>query len=169
MTTSFYIDELARNKRVFHELLSEIPKEQYIWKSEVKQWNLLEIVCHLYDEECEDFKVRIRSILHNPKDSLPPINPAAWVQERKYLSKNYQEVLSNFLKEREQSILWLQLLDKPKWENTHLHPKLGPMSAALLLANWVAHDYLHLRQITQRKFQYLKLQSDESLDYAGSW
>lgn len=169
LAASFCIDELARNKLAFIELLDGISSEQYLWKPEPGAWSLLEIVCHLYDEECEDFKIRIRSILRNPKDSLPPINPSAWVHERNYLSQNYQEILYKFIQEREQSILWLQSLEKPNWENTFQHSKLGPMTANRFLVNWVAHDYLHLRQIMQRKFQYLNRQTNESLDYAGIW
>ena len=28
-----------------------------------------------------------------------------------------------------------------------MHPKAGPLSARLLLANWLAHDQLHVRQM----------------------
>jgi hypothetical protein len=43
------------------------------------------------------------------------------------------------------------------------------MSARLFLHNWLAHDYLHIRQINRLKFAYLKAHSDISLDYAGAW
>jgi hypothetical protein len=73
------------------------------------------------------------------------------------------------LHERKNSLEWLQSLDKSAWENIYHHPKLGPMSATLILNNWLAHDYLHIRQITYNKYHYLKSNSLTPLDYAGTW
>ena len=78
-------------------------------------------------------------------------------------------MLERFLNEREESIQWLETLTNPPWDNAHLHPKLGPMSASLFLNNWLAHDYLHIRQITKLKYDRLKAISGENLDYAGNW
>lgn len=46
---------------------------------------------------------------------------------------------------------------------------LGPLSALFFLTNWVAHDYLHLRQVTKVKFYYLDALTDATLQYAGEW
>ena len=35
--------------------------------------------------------------------------------------------------------------------------------------NWLAHDYLHIRQIIRLKFAYLQQLSKEDLSYAGNW
>jgi hypothetical protein len=43
------------------------------------------------------------------------------------------------------------------------------MSAGMLLANWLAHDYLHFRQITKLKYDYIKYRTGEDLAYAGTW
>jgi hypothetical protein len=43
------------------------------------------------------------------------------------------------------------------------------MTARSFLTNWLAHDYLHLRQILRIKHHYLKTESGESLSYAGAW
>lgn len=32
---------------------------------------------------------------------------------------------------------------------------MGPMSAELILANWLAHDLFHMRQATDLHFAYL--------------
>jgi len=97
------------------------------------------------------------------------IDPAGWVTSRKYAEKNYESVLDSFLAERSESVKWLKSLREPKWTNVYQHPALGNMSAELFLNNWLAHDYLHFRQITRIKYEYLKQQAATSLDYAGSW
>lgn len=163
------IDELARNRDVFKSLLMNISREEYLFKPTPEKWCLLEIVCHLYDEEREDFRARVKQVLADPEKLLLPIDPVGWVVEREYLKKDYTEMLQKFLYEREESVEWLQSLASPQWSNTVIHPKLGPLSAWLFLTNWLAHDYLHIRQVIKLKYDYLKTQSGEDLLYAGNW
>ena len=76
---------------------------------------------------------------------------------------------NKFFEEREASIAWLENLDSPDWNAYYIHPKLGKLSAKYYLTNWVAHDYLHMRQITKLKFDYLHHRTGENLEYAGIW
>ena len=163
------IQELTRNKLVFNESLTGLTDEEFLWKQNPEKWCLLEIICHLYDEEREDFRTRTKQVLESPELLLPKIDPVGWVIERKYLQQNFSEKLKDFLSEREQSVKWLQSLKNPKWENAYNHPKLGKMTAKLILTNWLAHDYLHIRQITKLKYDHLKSKSDADLSYAGNW
>jgi hypothetical protein len=163
------IDELNKNKNVFKILLSNLSKEVCVWRSEPQKWCLLEILCHLYDEEREDFRARVKYILENPGQSLPSLDPDSWVQTRKYIEKDYETVLSEFVEEREISVKWLSRLADPSWNNISHNPQLGDISANRIFINWLAHDYLHIRQIIKLKYDYLKNGSDEDLSYAGNW
>ena len=163
------IQELSKNRNVFETLLTGLSKEEYLWKQSSAKWCLLEIICHLFDEEREDFRARTKSVLETPSKTLTPFDPMEWVLQRNYIKMDYNTVLTGFLKERRHSVVWLQSLQSPKWENAFLHPKLGSMSANLFLSNWLAHDYLHIRQIIKLKFDYLKEISGEKLNYAGDW
>ena len=78
-------------------------------------------------------------------------------------------MLQAFLQERTSSIKWLESLSSPQWDNAYEHPTIGPMSGAMILSNWLAHDYLHIRQITRLKYTYLKALSGQNLGYAGEW
>ena len=163
------IQELLRNRDIFKGLLTGLIEEEYLWKSNPEKWCLLEIICHLYDEEREDFRARTKHVLETPAKPLPPIDPAGWVKERNYIDRNYTETMDKFLEERQQSVKWLKSLAGPKWDIAYNHPKFGQMTARMFLSNWVAHDYLHIRQILKLKFDYLKQLSDENLTYAGDW
>ena len=169
MNETTIIKALLRNRSIFKALLTDIPKEEYLWKSSPKKWCILEIVCHLYDEEMEDFRARTQHVLDTPQKELPAIDPSAWVQERKYIQKDYAYMLHKFLEERKQSVAWLQSLVAPQWDNATEHHKFGAMTAKMFLANWLAHDYLHIRQILKVKFDYTQQLNDEHLTYAGTW
>lgn len=168
MTTQI-IQELSNNKLTFSALLSGLTNEQYLWKANPESWCLLEIICHLYDEEREDFRFRCQHVLENPNQLPPPIDPEGWVKARDYINQDPAKMLHSFLEEREQSIAWLKALHSPQWDNEYQHPQLGPLSAHLFLSNWLAHDYLHIRQILKTKYAYLDQQTEEELSYAGKW
>lgn len=61
--------------------------------------------------------------------------------------------------ERKKSIIWLNSLETPNWNNVFTHPKIGKISAGDLLCSWVAHDFLHIRQFINLKLEYYKYKS----------
>lgn len=160
---------LERNAEVFKSLLQNLSKSEYEWREAEDKWSLLEIVCHLFDEEVEDFRVRVFSVLEDPSKDLPKIDPAAWVKDRSYADQNYNEKLIGLLERRAESVRMLRDLKDPKWDNAYMHPKVGPVTANLLLVNWLAHDFLHIRQVLRVKYAYLAAKSHQNLDYAGDW
>jgi uncharacterized damage-inducible protein DinB len=162
------IAHLRVNADVFTYLFRSVSDEQSRWKPTRDRWSILEVVNHLYDEEREDFRQRLELVINNPEEPWPPIDPEGWVVERSYNERNLKQSLHNFFEEREKSLRWLDTLNVPDWQATHQHPKMGPMSAELILANWVAHDLFHIRQVTDLHFACLtKLVEPISLDYSG--
>ncbi len=140
MNHEFIIDRLAENIAVFDSLLAKLPEQQVRWKPAPEKWSVLEVVNHLLDEEREDFRYRLRSVLENPRKVWPPISPEEWVLERGYAQRDYKSSVENFLLERGKSIRWLRGLSAPNWQASYRHRRLGPMSAEMILANWLAHD-----------------------------
>lgn len=163
------IEELDRNKECIVNLLGGLTEHQINWKPDENSWCLLEVICHLYDEEQLDFRARFSHILESPEQAMSPINPPAWIIEHDYMGQNFEEKLQGWKKEREHSLDWLKSLVDPDLTKTYLHPKLGPMSAKFMLSNWLAHDYLHLRQILKLKYAYLERMKGTPLFYAGDW
>ena len=167
--TEYIISQLRDNIYTFKSLLSALDRIDPKWKHQPGKWSLLEVVCHLVDEEIEDFRQRVKTTLESPGVPPPPIDPVGWVEQRNYIDQNFTEKINEFLMDREKSIEWLKSLKEPNWENSYIHQELGPLSAYQFLSNWLAHDYLHVRQILKIKFEYLKHISNEENNYAGNW
>ncbi len=161
--------KLNDNQRVFKYLLENKSIEEYTFRPDSHSWCLLEVVCHLLDEEVEDFRARVNHILTTPNLPLPPISPHKWPVARNYLQKNFDSTVKAFLDERQKSVDWLFSLGEPNWQQTVDHPEVGPRSAKKFLVNWLAHDYHHIRQINGIHYAYLKLSSGDDLTYAGNW
>lgn len=169
MTHNQIITGLKNNALTFKSLFEHIPSTQIKWKAEPGKWSLLEILCHLIDEEKEDFRARTSHVLTSPHRPMSPIDPQGWVTSRDYLGQDYDQKLQEFFQEREASIQWLENLENPQWSNSYTHRTLGELSASLFLANWLAHDYLHIQQIIKLKLDYLHQERKEDLTYAGGW
>ena len=162
------ITSLSVHREVFKYLFLNLSDEQARWRPAADKWSLLEVIHHLYDEEREDFRKRLSLVLNDPAEPWPAIDPGGWVLQRGYNQKNVREILYNFSQERLKSIQWLQALTSPNWQATHQHPQIGPMSAELLLSNWLAHDLFHIRQINNLHFAWLTHSvAPVSLSYSG--
>ncbi len=162
-------DQLERNGQIFFALLHDADPALYTWRPDPVKWSLLEILSHLVDEEKEDFRLRIQHIFSAPETAFPSIDPEGWVKSRQYSSNVYEDKLMELVNERKVSIKYLKNLGDVDWSLGYDHPHFGRMNADMLLSNWLAHDYLHIRQITRYHFEFLKANSAVKLDYAGRW
>ncbi len=163
------LTRLSASAEAIAALARNISDAQARCKPTPEEWSILEVICHLYDEEREDFRTRVDLSLHKPDADWPPINPVGWVTERGYNRREPAASLEAFLGERRKSLEWLRSLQNPNWETTHTNPR-GLMRAGDVLAAWVAHDHLHIRQLNELHWQYLSLDvAPVSLEYAGGW
>lgn len=169
MNAEYLIRQLEQNTGVFKMLLEVHDHDFIFWKPNPEKWCLLEVVCHLIDEEREDFRARVDLALHRSSEELQPVDPQGWVTKRAYIEQDYFEKCKELFHEREKSIHWLKSLNEPVWDAFINHPKLGRMSAYFILSNWLAHDYLHIKQIIRLKYDYIRKISDVHLNYAGDW
>ncbi|MCB0809564.1 MAG: DinB family protein [Flavobacteriales bacterium] len=163
------IDRLDEHRAVMVSLLRSFGPEEVLWRPANGKWCALEIVCHLVDEEVEDFRTRVFHVLDHPGTLPPGIDPTAWVTERGYMDRDFDERVRAWEQERVDSVARLRALKAPAWKNAYEHPKLGTQTAEHYLANWVAHDLLHFRQLTGLRFPLLQRDTGSKLDYAGTW
>src|SRR5512137_697530 len=91
--------ELARGAEIVSKLLGGITPAEARLKPDPESWSMLEVVCHLYDEERHDFRQRLDIILHRPHEPWPPIDPAGWVTARQYNNRELTEALDGFVAE----------------------------------------------------------------------
>jgi len=161
---------MANSAATISSLVQGVSEAQARWKPDPQAWSILEVINHLYDEEREDFRQRLDLTLHQPDQLWTPNDPEGWVIERKYNQRDLKASVQNFLKEREQSIAWLNGLAAPSWENVHLFPSSRSISAGDMLASWVTHDLLHIRQLVELHWAYHARSAQPiALDYAGTW
>src|SRR5215510_7021047 len=139
---------LGHMPAVLDALLSGLDDEAARTRPAPDEWSPVEIVCHLRDEETEDFGARVRVILEGAVE-FSKIDPERWAVERRYREASLPEALEAFRRRRQDS---LQLLAAAASDALPLRAsrplgRLGPLSGLDLVAAWVAHDRIHLAQL----------------------
>ncbi len=160
--------ELVDSTNMIQALLAGIDEDEARLRPTPEAWSILEVLCHLYDEEREDFRQRLRFIL-DPSGEWHEIHPGAWVTERSYNTRKFKEMKDKFFGERSQSLDWLKGIEQSNWEATYTH-KFGTLTAGQMFASWVAHDNLHIRQLVElRRAHIERITAPYSIEYAGDW
>lgn len=163
------MQHLRNNSEVIRLLVQDLDDETARRRPDADSWSILEVVNHLFDEEREDFRAHLNQILYKPEEEWLRIDPQGWVTERQYNGRSLADSLANFLQERQRSLDWLAGLAEPDWETFRAAP-WGNFSAGDLLAAWVAHDILHLRQLVELKWvSTLPDLRPYDVQYAGEW
>jgi len=161
--------ELTNSTEMIRALLAGIGQEEARVKPSKGAWSILEVVCHLYDEEREDFRKHLDFILHRQHEEWHLIDPQGWVKSRKYNEQNFKRVQRKFFKEREKSLNWLMGLKNESWNTTYIS-QWGTMKASDMFASWVAHDNLHIRQLVElRRARITRITRPYKIRYAGDW
>ena len=161
--------ELVDSTEMIRALIKDIDQEQAQVKPDAESWSILEVICHLYDEEREDFREHLDFILHRQHEEWHRIDPDGWVIERKYNEQNLSEITDQFFAEREKSLEWLMEISGADLETTYTSA-YGSMNAGEMFSCWVAHDNLHIRQLTELRRKYIeRITQPYDLQYAGDW
>jgi hypothetical protein len=161
--------ELVNSMEMIRVLINGIGQEQAQVKPDAESWSILEVVCHLYDEEREDFREHLDFILHRQDEEWHVIDPQSWVTERKYNEQDFNEAQEKFFAERRKSLEWLKELASADWETTYTS-EYGSISAGEMFSCWVAHDNLHIRQLVElRRAHIERITQPYEIQYAGDW
>jgi len=138
--------ELTQLPGILNALLENLDDTTARTRPQGGEWAPVEIVCHLRDEETEDFAARLRVVLDG-RTAFTPIDPVGWVERRRYWEADLREALAGFRQRRTASLAWLGEIVPAHLGRSIPHPALGELSGLDLLAAWVTHDRLHLAQL----------------------
>jgi uncharacterized damage-inducible protein DinB len=169
MDKQYYVTLLVAHTGTISSLTQGLTAEQAHWKPDAGSWSVVEVINHLVDEEVEDFRAHLAGLFSQPSQPWTPINPHQWLVERQYQDRQLSTSLDDFLQVRADSLAWLESLVEPDWTLAY-DLAWGKLSAGDLLASWVAHDLLHIRQLTELNYALLtQAVLPQQVTYAGEW
>ncbi|MEE2973405.1 MAG: DinB family protein [Planctomycetota bacterium] len=155
MHVSWMIDRLQQFPAALTAMVGTLDPLDAGWRPTPRDWSILEIVCHLIDEDLDDFGTRLRLVQEWPTSGWPRIDPEAAAIDRDYCSRWFLGVLDEFLMMRRAKVGWLPTIAEADVETRAQRPRPNQpeheaMSAGDLLASRCAHDALHPRRIVRR-------------------
>lgn len=138
--------ELGRFPALLDGLVAGLSPATWRARPAPDEWAPVEIVCHLRDEEAEDFGARVRAVLGGG-GAFAPIDPEGWAKARRYRDADPGSALAAFHEERRASLALLAAATPEGLLATGESPSGLRLSGLDLVAAWVVHDGLHLRQL----------------------
>jgi hypothetical protein len=142
------VAELLRSAAaMIHAELSALPAPVLAWHPAPGEWCVKEVLGHRIETEKRGFAGRIRIILKSDSPRLEGWDQEAVARDRKDCHRDWASLWDEFSRLRTESVplvVGLRPADLPRGGH---HPKVGFLTVADLLHEWVHHDRNHLRQM----------------------
>lgn len=112
-------------------------------------WSPYDVIGHLIHGERTDWIPRARHILAGETRAFDPFDRTAQFTESQ--GKTLDELLATFADLRRENVaaLMAMKLTEDDLSRQGLHPALGEVTLAQLLATWVVHDLDHIAQVVR--------------------
>ncbi len=127
--------------------IAALPAAVVTWHPAPGEWCVNEIVGHLIEAERRGFAGRIRVMLASPHPDLQGWDQVAVARERHDCARSAGALVDELAALRADAIAMVAGLTADDVRRRGLHPKVGELSVADLLHEWVHHDRNHLRQL----------------------
>jgi DinB superfamily len=124
--------ELARLPLVLDAVLNDLDAAAWRARPAATEWAPIEIVCHLRDEEVEDFDARLRVVLEGGQ-RFTPIDPERWATERRYRDDDGPRALTAFRDRRAASLDSLVAVSPSRLTTVIAHARTSGLSGLDIL------------------------------------
>jgi hypothetical protein len=146
MTPAEVADVLEYSGGAYAGALRSIPPAAASWRPAEGEWCVNECVGHVIEAEKLGFAGRIRTILATDNPGLKRWDQASVAESRHDCERSPQDLLAEFEPLRRDSLALIRSLRPEDLTRAGTHPKVGRLTVADLLHEWVHHDGNHLRQ-----------------------
>ncbi len=144
------IEVLKRTPIVLETLLSELSDDWIHCNEGPGTWSPFQVVGHLVVNEETNFPVRVRAILSNRESiSLSRISITSHLERFAAVPLSEQFILFKELRAQSVALVASLPISVEDLSRTAIHPEVGTVQLRHVLATWVAHDLVHIGQITR--------------------
>jgi hypothetical protein len=141
---------LTRTPATLNALLRGLPDLWVRGNEGTDTWNAFDIVGHLVFAERTDWMQRVRIVLESGEARpFDPFDRLGQLKEKQ--DRSLEQLLDDFACLRRENLAALGALNLQQEDLTRrgMHPALGVVTLAELLATWAVHDLTHLHQLSR--------------------
>lgn len=141
------IAQLRGNIGALYTFLEQVKPGYWSQRPLPQEWSLLQILCHLAEVEASEHRARLQQILQDENPFL--VGGEAPGPDIPECAGDGYSVASTFVREREETLDYLNSLSPEDWKRPARHSVFG-LTTLIEMAYFTAqHDRLHLNQFCQ--------------------
>jgi FMN phosphatase YigB (HAD superfamily) len=145
-STAAYSPQLQATPAGVDFFLRSLDKGLWNHRQSQHEWALVELISHLNDSEIEVNLPSLVKVLAEDNAFLPGVDTDRWVDQREYIHKAADSVLSSFCNARMDFVSRISALPDGDWQRTARHAIFGRTHLAELVGFMISHDRTHLQQ-----------------------
>lgn len=151
------VERLRRQAAEVRRLTAGLDEATLATPTVAGKWSLKELVCH-FDRMEHIFAERFRRMLNEDTPSIVPYdNPDADDEFVKLTKQATDEVLADYLREREALCRRLESLHPAEWHRKGRHPEFAHYDVHFQVEYMAHHEAHHIYQLFQRRVPLGKL------------
>jgi hypothetical protein len=141
---------LARTPAALDALLRDLSDAWTLRNEGENTWTVFDVLGHLIHTERTAWMPRVKCLLDfGATRAFDPVDRFAQLHDNR--DRTLAQLLDDFARLRSESLAELRSLNLPPadLDRRGLHPALGEVTLAQVLAAWTGHDLTHLHQISR--------------------
>lgn len=128
-------------------LIRRMPASEWAVRPARGEWSLVEVLCHLRDNEREVNQPRLELMMTEEEPFVAASNTSDWADSRGYIRQDGNAAFKEFLTARLATLETLKSLPEEAWERKARHSVFGPTTLLELVGFMATHDRIHIQQI----------------------
>jgi hypothetical protein len=144
------LDAFQATLDILKNLLEDVSQEQaQSTRGGDEGWSVVEVVCHLRD--AEEFALKRNAMMRDQDNpNIIPYDQEQLAIDRRYADQDLRQVLSDFIRLRQEHVSFLENLSKDDWHRPGQHPEAGRIEIFDHTLHMVCHDAIHCAQIARQ-------------------
>ncbi len=138
---------LRDTPQILRSLLASATAEDLDWQPAPDRWSISMVLAHLASAELNGFVSRFRAIAEQDNPFLPSYDQLELFRSGRKFDGPAE--LTAFVRQRRDTLAWLNSLPASVGRRTGRHQELGVLTFNQLLNEFAFHDLGHIRQIIE--------------------
>jgi hypothetical protein len=143
------LEQLEITPEILRALMSGLTEEDALWKPAPDRFSIAEVLEHLSHVEGHCFRARLDTAMAEDEPAWQPYDPETYSAAGQYSGRDPEESFAHWEEQREDNLELLSDLPEGFEERAGVHPEMGRITLAEMVAEWAFHDLGHIRQIAE--------------------
>jgi hypothetical protein len=143
------MEQLDATPEILRALMAPLTEEDALWKPAPERFSVAEVLEHLSHCEGHCFRLRVEGAIERDGAEWAPYDQQAYAASGQYSGRDPEDSFAHWEEQREDNLQFLKGLPPDAASRTAIHPNLGRVTLAELVAEWAFHDLGHIRQIAE--------------------